>query len=51
MLSLSEIKTDSDEALTDDPLTKPRDITGLIEEKTSTIIYGNSDPLNPTPDS
>lgn len=29
----------------------PAEYMGIVEQRLSTIVYGNSDPLNPSPDS
>jgi len=52
MLSLPKTKIDSDEVVTDDDIsTESIDMMGVIEQKVSLIIYGNGDPLNPSPNS
>lgn len=52
MLSLPKTKTDSDDAVVDDDtLTESINMMGVVEQKASMIIYGNGDPLNPSPSS
>lgn len=52
MLSLPKTKTDFDDAVSDDNAsTESLDMMGVIEQKASTIIYGNGNPLNPSPNS
>lgn len=50
MLSLPTVKYDVKE--TDDPNPpEPVDNMGVIEQRMSTVIYGNCDPFNPSPNS
>ncbi|XP_022174183.1 uncharacterized protein LOC111036466 isoform X2 [Myzus persicae] len=54
MLSMPTVKQDpaAQEAITEDEnLPEPIDLMGVIEQKLSTIIYGNGTPLNPSPNS
>lgn len=53
MLSLPTIKNDTaEEVVTEDENPPdPVDNMGLAEEKMRTIIYGNGNPLNPSPKS
>jgi len=52
MLSLPKTKTDPDDAVVDDDTsTESINMMGVVEQKTSMIIYGNGDPLNPSPNS
>lgn len=50
MLSLPTVKYDAEDT---DDLNPPDPINlmGIIEQRMSTVIYGNGDPLNPSPDS
>jgi len=51
MLSMPTVKHDttSEEAVENSHV--PIDLMGVIEQKLSTIIYGDGSPLNPSPDS
>lgn len=53
MLSLPTAKQDApvEETVLDENPPEIVDNFGLIEQKMSSIIYGNGDPLNPSPDS
>jgi len=54
MLSMPTIKQDTaaQEAVTEDEnLPEPIDLMGVIEQKLSTIIYGDGTPLCPSPNS
>ncbi|XP_015370133.1 PREDICTED: uncharacterized protein LOC107166108 [Diuraphis noxia] len=51
MLSMPTVKhdTSSEEEVENTPVST--DLMGVIEQKLSTIIYGDGSPLNPSPDS
>lgn len=52
MLSLPKPKRETAEEGTDDENpSEPINMMGIVEQRTSLIIYGNNDPLNPSPKS
>lgn len=53
MLSLPTVRaTNSDDAVTEDENPPdPLEYLGLVEQKLSTILYGNGNPLSPSPGS
>lgn len=53
MLSLPTVRaTNSDDAVTEDEHPPdPLEYLGLVEQKLSTILYGNGNPLSPSPGS
>lgn len=51
MLSMPTVKHDTSSEEGVENSTVPIDLMGVIEQKLSTIIYGDGSPLNPSPDS
>lgn len=51
MLSMPTVKHDTSSEEGVENSVVPVDLMGVIEQKLSTIIYGDGSPLNPSPDS